>query len=179
VSEAVPDPELVPADHLKNLSRAELAAALRPLWEDAGPLAARLEGRPASSWEELIEMGEAEIAAMGDAERAELLAAHPRIGAPPDALAARSTQSLREQGGHAGADAGVLAELDALNQRYEDRFGFPFVEWVAGRSRRQMLPVIEARLQRDRDSELAAGCAALVAIARDRLARLTNEVKGL
>jgi len=165
-------PSLVPASTLATLPRAELALALRPLWEDAGPLIGRLAGRQVATWQELIEVAAGEIEQMDDAERAELLNAHPRIGAPPDALARRSSLSHREQGGSAGADPEVLAALDALNNRYEARFGFPFVEWVAGRSRREMLAAIEARLGGDRQTELTAGCAALVAIARDRLSRL-------
>ena len=51
-----------------------------------------------------------------------------------------------EQGGDADVDDAVLAELEALNDRYEARFGFPFVAWVAGRSRAQMIAVIEDRL---------------------------------
>jgi 2-oxo-4-hydroxy-4-carboxy--5-ureidoimidazoline (OHCU) decarboxylase len=68
-----------------------------------------------------------------------------------------------------------MARLDGLNDAYESRFGFPFVEWVAGRPKAAIVAVLEARLQRDRDTELAAGCEALLAIARDRLAR---RVKG-
>jgi OHCU decarboxylase len=167
-------PTLLPATTLGALTSAQLGPALRPLWEDAGPLVGRLVGRPVDTWEQLIDLAETEIATMGDAERAELLNAHPRIGASPASLAARSTLSHGEQGGTAGADPEVLARLDALNDRYQARFGFPFVEWVAGRSRRQMVGAIEARLGEDRDQELAAGCAALVAIARDRLSRLVR-----
>lgn len=167
-------PALVDPATLGGLDRRELADALRPLWEDAGPLVDRLVGRPAVSWAASIAAAEAEIAAMPDAERAALLNAHPRIGAPPADLARRSAISLREQGG-AAADPAILDRLDALNDRYEARFGFPFVEWVNGRSRAEMIPVLEARLERDAPAELAAGCAALVAIARDRLRRLAPD----
>lgn len=156
---------------LGHLDRPQLAAALRPVWEDAGPLVDRLVGRPVTSWAASIDAAEVAIAAMPDTERAALLNAHPRIGAAPADLARRSTISLREQGG-AAADPAVLRRLDSLNDRYEARFGFPFVEWVNGRSRADMIPVLEARLERDAPTELAAGCAALVAIARDRLRRL-------
>jgi OHCU decarboxylase len=145
---------------------------MRPLWEEAGPLVNRLVGRPVAHWDEHIDLGEQEIAKMSRSERVALLAAHPRIGTPPAALATRSALSHGEQGGARGAEPEVLAALDALNERYEARFGFPFVEWVAGRSRRDMVDAIEARLAGDPEDELAAGCAALVAIARDRLRRL-------
>jgi 2-oxo-4-hydroxy-4-carboxy--5-ureidoimidazoline (OHCU) decarboxylase len=162
------------ATSLGGLDAEELAAAIRPLWEDAGPLVARLVGRPVASWEEHVALSEAEIGKMSNAERARLLNAHPRIGAPPAALASRSALSLGEQGGAAGAEPAVLAELDVLNDLYETKFGFPFVEWVAGRSRREMVTVLQRRLRGDGETELAAGCGALVAIARDRLARLSS-----
>jgi 2-oxo-4-hydroxy-4-carboxy--5-ureidoimidazoline (OHCU) decarboxylase len=168
----VPERVLVPPASLAALGRDELAAALRPLWEDAGPLVDRLAGRQFLSWQDLVDEAERQIGAMSVPERVALLAAHPRIGAPVVALAARSQISLAEQGGAAGAAPEVLAELDALNDRYEERFGFPFVAWVAGRSRREMTVVIEDRLGHDRATELAAGCAALVAIARDRLSTI-------
>jgi 2-oxo-4-hydroxy-4-carboxy--5-ureidoimidazoline (OHCU) decarboxylase len=165
---------LADAPGLGALDRTALAAAMRPLWEDAGPLVDRLVGRQVTTWEEHVSAAEAEIDAMDDATRAELLGAHPRIGADPAALAARSPQSWSEQGGASATDPATLAALEAANDIYEERFGFAFVHWVAGRSKAEMLAVLRSRLERDRATELDAGCAALVAIARDRLARIRS-----
>jgi len=87
-------------------------------------------------------------------ERVEALAAHPRIG-----------ESSPEQ---RGDEAEVLAELAQLNRDYEQRFGFRFVVFVAGRSRQELLPLFRERLDRTRDQELETGIAELAAIARDR-----------
>ena len=87
-------------------------------------------------------------------EKAEALAAHPRIGE-------RSPEQH-------GDDAAVLAELAELNRAYEDRFGFRFVVFVNRRSRAELLPVLRARLARTREEELDTGMHELVAIARDR-----------
>jgi 2-oxo-4-hydroxy-4-carboxy-5-ureidoimidazoline decarboxylase len=165
---------LVAATSLGGLDRGALARALRPLWEDAGPLVDRLVGREVATWEEHLAGAEAEMASMDAATRAELLRSHPRIGADPATLAARSPQSFSEQGGAVATDPQTVAALDAANDTYEARFGFPFVYWVAGRSKAEMLAIIQARLTRDRDVELDAGSAALVAIARDRLARIRS-----
>jgi 2-oxo-4-hydroxy-4-carboxy--5-ureidoimidazoline (OHCU) decarboxylase len=170
------DPALAEPTALAGLDRAGLAAALRPLWEDAGPLADRLVGRPAASWDDHLSVAEAEIAAMDAATQADLLRAHPRIGADPAVLAARSLLSFREQGGAASADPAILARLEELNDRYETTFGFPFVEWVAGRPKAVIAGVLEQRLIRSPDEERRAGCEALVAIARDRLQRLRSGV---
>jgi 2-oxo-4-hydroxy-4-carboxy--5-ureidoimidazoline (OHCU) decarboxylase len=169
------DGGLVDPATLGDLDPAGLAAAVRPLWEDATVLADRLVGRRVATWEEHLRVAEAEIAGMDDATRAELLRAHPRLGTDPAALAARSQASWTEQGGTAPVEVGALAALDAGNEAYEARYGFPFVEWVAGRSLQEMATAIQRRLGRDRTSELDAGCAALVAIARDRLARIRSE----
>ncbi len=165
-------PDLVPADTLAALDRAGLASALTPLWEDAGPLVDGLVGRPVVSWEHHLDMAEATITGMDDATRSALLRAHPRLGAPPATL---SADSYREQDGDRARAGRVSARLASLNDRYERRFGFPFVEWVAGRPLAALVPVLETRMERDRTTELSAGCAALVAIARDRLSRHRTE----
>ncbi len=173
MSTPAPQPVLVPVAVLGALDRDRLAAALRPLFEDAGPLVERLAGRSFTRWAEVLDAADAAVAAMGEGERAALLRAHPRIGGSLSELRRRSSLSYAEQGGDsAETGADVLARLDQLNDAYEERFGFPFVEFVAGRPRSAIIPVLEFRLERDPDVELTAGCGALVAIARDRLTRL-------
>jgi 2-oxo-4-hydroxy-4-carboxy-5-ureidoimidazoline decarboxylase len=162
---------LVDPTMLGTLDSAGLAAALRPLLEDAGPLVARLQGRSWRTWEAVLDSAAIEVAAMDDEERMALLAAHPRIGERPAVLAARSPESFREQGSGDDEDPAVLDRLEQLNEAYETRFGFPFVEWVAGRPKAVIAEVLEARLRRDRTTELDAGTSALLDIARDRLAK--------
>ena len=89
-----------------------------------------------------------------DDEKAEALAAHPRIGE-------RSPEQH-------GDDPTVLAELAKLNRKYEDRFGFRFVVFVHGRSRAEILPELRQRLEHTREQELDTGLEALVSIAEDR-----------
>jgi 2-oxo-4-hydroxy-4-carboxy--5-ureidoimidazoline (OHCU) decarboxylase len=159
---------------LVELGPDELAVALRPLFEDAGPLVAYLEGRYFSSWEAVLAATREAISSMDDQERAALLSAHPRIGAPAATLAKRSQLSWAEQGGDRAGAGPVPVRLGELNDLYEQRFGFPFLEWVAGRPLSAIVPVLERRLGRGRTTELTAGCAALVDIATDRLARLRS-----
>lgn len=109
---------------------------------------------------------------MDQPTRADLLRAHPRIGDDPAALAGRSPLSYQEQGANQSRVPETTAILAALNDRYEARFGFPFVEWVAGRPPEAIVEVLERRLARHRSVQMEAGCIALVAIAQDRLRRL-------
>jgi 2-oxo-4-hydroxy-4-carboxy--5-ureidoimidazoline (OHCU) decarboxylase len=94
-------------------------------------------------------------------EQKELLDAHPAIGGK-----ATSVRSAAEQG--SDDDPEVLAELAALNAEYEAKFGFRFVVFVNRRPRREIVPILRARLQRSRDEELATAVDELVQIAIDR-----------
>jgi 2-oxo-4-hydroxy-4-carboxy--5-ureidoimidazoline (OHCU) decarboxylase len=103
-----------------------------------------------------------EVAAeLSDDEKKEILDAHPAIGGK-----ATSERSRREQG--TDDDPEVLAELARLNAAYEDRFGFRFVVFVNGRPRREIVPVLRARLERSRDEELTTAVDELVQIAVNR-----------
>jgi len=101
-------------------------------------------------------LGRARDVAQGlsEDEKAEALAAHPRIGE-------RSPEQH-------GDDPAVLAELAELNREYEERFGFRFVVFVNRRSRAEILPELRERLQNTRERELDTGLEALVSIAEDR-----------
>ena len=108
---------------------------------------------------------EAALETIGHEERVEALNAHPAIG-QRTGLSARSAS---EQG--ADAEPAVLSELASLNRAYEERFGFRFVVFVAGRPKSEILEVLRERIGRTEDEELETGCRELVAIARDRWIR--------
>ena len=144
------------------IAPAELAA----IFERAPGLAERVAGDDPAS---IVESARVELERMTEAERIAVLNAHPRIGAEPASL---STLSRLEQG--VGADVDTLRELVAMNDEYERRFGFRFVVFVAGRSKADIVPVMRERLARPRSTELAAGVAEFLAIARDRLERIAS-----
>ena len=78
-----------------------------------------------------------------------------------------SAASFREQGYDRETTA-AIADLERLNVAYEARFGFRFCVFVAGRSRPELVPVLEAALGADRDAEIRRALGDVVAIARDR-----------
>jgi len=98
---------------------------------------------------------------LSESEQKEVLDAHPPIGGT-----ASSERSAREQG--TDDDPLVLARLAELNEAYEECFGFRFVVFVNGRPRREIVPVLEERLQRTREEELATAVDELVQIAVNR-----------
>jgi 2-oxo-4-hydroxy-4-carboxy--5-ureidoimidazoline (OHCU) decarboxylase len=105
------------------------------------------------------------VARLEEADKVEALSAHPAIG-QRTGLSERSTA---EQG--SDRDPAVLSELAYLNQVYEEKFGFRFVVFVAGRPKREVLEALRARIANTRDQELDTGCHELVAIAKDRWTR--------
>jgi 2-oxo-4-hydroxy-4-carboxy--5-ureidoimidazoline (OHCU) decarboxylase len=101
---------------------------------------------------------------LDDAGKKEVLDAHPAIGAR-----ATSARSAAEQG--TDDDPAVLAELAELNRAYEEKFGFRFVVFVNRRPRREIVPILRARLERTRAEELETSVDELVQIAVDRWSR--------
>lgn len=143
-------------------------AAVAPWFEGASRFLARLAAaRPFRDESTLFARAAAIAAAMPEAEQLELIDAHPRLGAPPASV---SAASFREQGYDADTSA-AIADLERLNRAYEERFGFRFCVFVAGRSRPELVPVVEAALVADRDAEIQRALRDVVAIARDRARR--------
>jgi 2-oxo-4-hydroxy-4-carboxy-5-ureidoimidazoline decarboxylase len=106
------------------------------------------EGRPYASLAELLELADMALFELDQAQLDLALAGHPRIGE-------RSAHpySRREQAGVAGADLGVLAALAESNRSYEERFGHVYLVCAAGRSARELLRVLQDRLNNDPETE--------------------------
>ncbi|MFD3743890.1 2-oxo-4-hydroxy-4-carboxy-5-ureidoimidazoline decarboxylase [Nocardia sp. NPDC058633] len=121
--------------------------------------------RPYASTESLLEVADAASAALDDAEIAEALAGHPRIGDSPTSAA-----SAREQSGVAGAE--VRSALAEGNRAYEAKFGHIYLVCAAGRSGEELLAVLRARLDNDSSTERQVMRAELAKINRLRLAGL-------
>jgi len=126
-------------------------------------LAALFEGRTRFV-ERLAELedplGQAREVARGlsDEEKKEVLGAHP----PTGARGRLSARSAAEQG------TDEAPELDELNRRYEERFGFRFVVFVNRRPKSELVPILRERLERTRKQELETALDELVSIAIDR-----------
>jgi 2-oxo-4-hydroxy-4-carboxy-5-ureidoimidazoline decarboxylase len=166
---------LPPIAAVNELPPAEFAAAVRPLFETAGPLAEGLyAGRPYRSYLELIERAETLAAGFPLEQQIAVLNAHPRIGEDALIVRGQSSQSYREQGYDREADLPaqeierVYAVLAELNRAYEDRFGFRFVIFVNQRPKSQIVEVLRERLRNSRETELETALRELFSIARDR-----------
>ena len=134
--------------------------ALEDLFEAGSPLAARLAAEGELPPAQLVARARVLAPALSEEDKVATLNAHPRIGERPAAMSARSR---REQG------EDVVPELEELNRAYEDRFGFRFVIFVNGRTKREVAEVLRGRLDRSRAEELEEGLPAIVDIAEARL----------
>jgi OHCU decarboxylase len=168
--------QLVPIEELNLLPPAAVAAALRPLFEAAQPLADALaEARPFPSYAALLETAERIIEQLPETQQVELLRGHPQIGESAQTVRQSSELSYREQGYALEATVEqdelerTYAELAELNERYEQRFGFRFVVFVNRRPKSEIVQVLKRRLEQPREIELRTGLAEMLAIARDRL----------
>ena len=155
------------------------ADAVAPLFEGAPRFLARLaSARPFGRAAELFARARSIAHAMPEAEQLELIDAHPRLGAPPGSV---SALSFVEQGyDRADADTAAEAErldlvdqLARLNAEYEQRFGFRYCVFVAGRPRAALVREMSLALTSDRTSEIDRALDAVVDIAADRYATLT------
>ena len=156
---------------LDTLPDAEFVAAAAPWFEGAPRFLARLAAARPFRDESTLFARAAEIAAtMPESEQLELIDAHPRLGAAPASV---SAASFREQG-YDRETAAAMDDLARLNAAYEARHGFRFCVFVNGRSRPELVPVLEAALDADRDAEIRRAVAEVIAIARARFAHETS-----
>jgi 2-oxo-4-hydroxy-4-carboxy-5-ureidoimidazoline decarboxylase len=159
---------------LDALSEKSFVAAASPWFEGAPAFLGRLAtARPFGDADTLFARAREIAAGMPESEQLELIDAHPRLGAPPSTV---SDASFREQGYDRETTAAMDA-LERLNTAYERRFGFRFCVFVNGRSRPELVPVLEAALKGDRDAEIRRALRDVVAIARDRFERSTPLVE--
>lgn len=105
----------------------------------------------------------------------EAFAAHPKIGSL-DVLrtkfAAITRWTIEEQAGVGGASEAVLSALAVGNRKYEAKFGYIFIVCATGKTAREMLALLEERLNNEPDKELAIASAEQEKITRLRLEKL-------
>jgi 2-oxo-4-hydroxy-4-carboxy--5-ureidoimidazoline (OHCU) decarboxylase len=160
---------------LDRMDERGFAAAVGPLFEDAPAYLALLAAaRPFGSWAALFERATAIALDASEAIQVELLAAHPRIGAPPGSV---SSLSYAEQG-YDREQQDAIAALGPLNDTYEARFGFRYVIFVAGRPRSAIVPLLGHALEQDRETERERGLRDVVAIAQARATALGMQAEG-
>ncbi|WP_322097160.1 2-oxo-4-hydroxy-4-carboxy-5-ureidoimidazoline decarboxylase [Pelagibius sp. Alg239-R121] len=104
-------------------------------------------------------------------ERLGVLTAHPDLAGRLALAGGLTGDSTREQAS-AGLDSLSESELQrftALNDRYTEKFRFPFIMAVKGRSKDEILQAFESRVENDLETEFTTACAQVEQIALLRL----------
>ena len=159
-------------NELSALPQAEFTQALGAIFEHSPWIAERAwTARPFDTIDALHRAMVDVVQQADPARQLALITAHPELAGREAAAGTLTQASTSEQRG-AGLDQcspGELVRLRGLNAAYRERFGFPFVIAVKGRSRYEIMDAIEARLENDRDTEFAACLDQIGQIARFRL----------
>ena len=105
----------------------------------------------------------------------EAFRSHPKIGEKKAAgkVSAQAQQwSGQEQSGVSHASPGTTSSLAALNEAYEQKFGYIFIICATGKTSDEMLTALGERLQHDPDAELPIAAAEQSKITELRLKKL-------
>lgn len=157
---------------LSALQQSEFSQALGAIFEHSPWIPERAwAARPFADIDTLHQAMVRVVQQAAPSEQLALITAHPELAGKEAAAGTLTDASTGEQRG-AGLDqcsAEELQRLRALNARYREHFGFPFVIAVKGRNRYQIMDAIEERLHNDRDTEFATCLDQIGQIARFRL----------
>jgi 2-oxo-4-hydroxy-4-carboxy-5-ureidoimidazoline decarboxylase len=124
-----------------------------------------LAGRPYADLGELAAAMGAASATLDEADLAQALARHPRIGERADESLHDAAHSAREQSGVDSEDADLARRLAEGNRAYEERFGRVFIVRAAGRTGPEILDHLRLRLDNTDEAERAATIDQLTQIA--------------
>jgi 2-oxo-4-hydroxy-4-carboxy-5-ureidoimidazoline decarboxylase len=128
--------------------------------------------RPFAGEDDLLEAARVEWRALGQQDREEAFAAHPRIGDEVAGNDRHSSWSRREQAAAADASPTVQDRLAACNRAYQDSFDRVFLVFATGRSAEEILALCEERLGNDAETEYRIASAEQEKITDLRLRRL-------
>ena len=132
-------------------------------------------GRPYDTLETLLATANDVWWSLDRSDWLEAFRSHPKIGEKKAAgkVSAQSQQwSGQEQSGIDEASNETVSSLAALNEAYEQKFGFIFIVCATGKTSDEMLTALRDRLQHDVDAELPIAAAEQSKITELRLKKL-------
>ncbi len=165
-------------DDVNRMDEAEFIATLGGIFEHSPWVAQRaFAARP---FADVAALHAAMVAAVDRASAAEqlaLLRAHPELAGKAAVRGELTADSTREQSGAglAHCTPEEFAAITALNRRYSDTFGFPFILAVMGYDRAGILREFARRVEHDPATEFAECLAQVAKIARFRLDALVGD----
>lgn len=157
---------------LNGLDAQGFAAALDSVFEHSPWIVARTSAaRPFASVDALHRALMDTVHCASADEQLALLRAHPELAGKAAVAGDMTAASIDEQAsaGLAHCSAQEFAHIQQLNQRYNERFGFPFILAVRGLDRRRIIEEFARRVERERDVEFREALAQVARISRLRL----------
>ncbi|TYS07984.1 urate oxidase [Bacillus subtilis] len=103
----------------------------------------------------------------------DLINKHPRLGTKKTMSAASVTE--QQNAGLSKLEQQEYVEFLKLNEHYYERFGFPFILAVKGKTKQDILQALLARLENERETEFQKALEEIYRIARFRLADMITE----
>ena len=103
---------------------------------------------------------------------------HPKIGdlqSLRERFSATAQWAATEQSGVEGSSEMVLQKLAEGNSLYETKFGYIFIVCAAGKDAREMIALLDRRLENDPTTELSIAGDEQSKITRLRLEKLLND----
>ncbi len=163
---------------LNALDAAAFVQVLGAIFEHSPWVAERvLIQRPFDSTPALHAAMVAAIEAEGSEAQLTLIRAHPELAGKAAVRGELTEESSREQSG-AGLDRcspQEFAELQRLNTRYNEKFGFPFIVAVRGHTRHSIIALMAQRLDNSAQAEQGECLQQIYKIGKFRLGDLLAE----
>jgi 2-oxo-4-hydroxy-4-carboxy-5-ureidoimidazoline decarboxylase len=111
-------------------------------------------------------------------EQIALFNVHPELAGREAIQGQTTAESTGEQGrlGLTTLSASEFSELTALNRRYREKFGFPFIAALRLHpDRRSMIEAFKSRIENPREREIANAINQIAEIVRGRLERIFDD----
>lgn len=167
-------------DELNRLSQHDFTRALADIFEHSPWVAERSwSKRP---FENVDTLHAAMCQTLADADidaKLALIRAHPRLAGKAAIRGELTAASTQEQSGAGLGQCSPeeFARITALNDAYDQRFGFPFILAVRGHDRSSIIANMQARIGNERDAEIAEALRQIERIASFRLADTIKRVQ--
>ncbi|HLF44081.1 MAG TPA: allantoicase [Acidimicrobiia bacterium] len=155
--------------YLNSLTESAARRFLRTACASGSWVASMLAQRPFAGLRDIHTGAENAFDLLEEADWLEAFSGHPRIGETGDEAA------NREQAGVQAAEKNTLEALAEANRAYEDRFGFTYIVYAAGKTAEEMLAIAESRLGRPREHEIEVASREQRAITTTRLRSMLCE----
>ncbi len=158
---------------LNALNQAQFTETLAAIFEHSPWVASGAwPSRPFAAVTELHAAMCAVVAAADSSQQLNLIRAHPQLASKAAIRGELTDASNQEQGGAGLRDCtpAEFAQLNGLNDTYQQRFGFPFILAVRGHTRASIIEQLQARVGNAHEIEFAAALQQIERIAELRLA---------